>query len=132
MELPKRRFSKPLRLSILAVYWIGIFTLTHIPISIPVSAPKNSDKVAHFLMYLGLALLSGWYSWATVNRDRFRAKLATWLVVLLSYAAFDEWLQQFVHRTMSFNDWLADAAGLFFGALLLILASRRSQYRNNH
>ena len=52
--------------------------------------------------------------------------LAVWAAVYIAYAVLDEWLQQFVGRTTSFVDWLADVAGVLAMSLALLGFRRRA------
>lgn len=106
-------------------YWVFIFVLTHVPVPPNLPPMKNNwDKIVHFFMYLGLVLLGGQ---RVLRRQGARAVnvFVLWAVGYALYGAFDEWSQPFVRRTMSFNDWLADAAGIVAATALLILWSRR-------
>ena len=101
----------PLRLIawlLTAFYWVVIFILTHLP---PQNLPRVrvSDKTAHFVSY---ALLSGGL-FVSLSLTGLRATHAAVIVLLIAmgYGAFDEWSQQFVHRSMDLHDWLADVGG---------------------
>ena len=61
-------------------------------------------------MYLVLALLGGRYLRSTGRRLTWEV-LALWASVYIAFGALDEWLQQFVGRTASVGDWLADLLG---------------------
>jgi len=106
----------------LPVYWVILFTLTHLPrMRIPGRIPQ-SDKLAHCVAYALLAWLL-WRFVATFRRAMdARTALVLWLIVAL-YGALDEWLQSFVGRDMDLRDWLADMAGAT--AVLALLAWRR-------
>lgn len=112
---PRRRLLKRLWLG----YWMLLFTLTHVPMpsSDAVNIP-NVDKLAHFGCYGLLAYLSGRY-WASADRRRTTLRLMGWAVAYAAYGAFDEWLQQFVNRTMSLYDWLADLGGIGLGTVVI-------------
>lgn len=96
------------------VYWCVLFVVTHIPPPrVGLRVPRGSDKVAHFVLYLGLSVIGGYAVRAA--RTFTSGRLIGWAVVYLVYAGLDEWLQSFVSRHMSLQDWLADAAGVLVG-----------------
>lgn len=100
-------------------YWSGLFILMHVPKPAGVSLPMQySDKVIHFALYLGLTLLGG-YAQRLWHHPAATPALVMWAAVYAAYAAFDEWLQQFVGRSNSLMDWLADVAGITTGTLVL-------------
>jgi VanZ family protein len=102
---------------ILGGYWAFLFFLTH-------RQPGEGtlpgwDKVAHFTAY---ALLAGLFSVTLVafGKRSLWWQLAIFLVVV-SYGAADEYLQQFVPgRHPDVRDWLADAAGAAAALVLLM------------
>lgn len=105
-------------------YWMGMFALTHVPAPMHVpSVPAGSDKAVHFALFGGLAWLGIRYRLAVDLKPRLAAWIA-WAGVYVIYAALDEWLQRFVHRTPSLYDWLADVAGVATATLLLYLKHR--------
>ena len=100
-----------------AVYWVGIFTLTHLPPEQLARAPRVWDKLAHFLIYFGLALLLGTAMMLTFPQRR---TIPLWvLAVGFSYGAVDEVLQPFVRRSADLHDWVADALGVWVAVLIL-------------
>ena len=133
----------------LAVYWIGLFIGTHVPL--PQGAlPGSSDKLAHLAAYAGLAvLLAVWLPKPTgtipVLRDRQEdarpvsygdaesgetsrgrrllqltpRRAGLVLMVVAVYGAADELLQIPVGRHADLYDWLADCAGALIGLGLL-------------
>jgi VanZ family protein len=110
----------------LPAYWISLFALTHFPkleFNAPISAP---DKYAHIGAF-GLLAFLFWRFVETIRRPlsgRFVWFAAIWLI---GYAAFDEYLQQFVGRTTDLGDWLCDAAGM--AVVLAVLEWRRRAHR---
>lgn len=115
---PRRRVSRSLFAWL--GYWLVLFVLNHRPLRrIPYLA-HGSDKVAHFVMYLVLALLGGRYLRSTGRRLTWRL-LSLWALVYIAFAAIDEWLQQFVGRTTSVGDWQADVLGVCIGTLWLAM-----------
>lgn len=107
-------------------YWMGMFALTHMPAPMNTpSVPAGSDKAVHFALFGGLAWLGIRCRLAFDPKPRFAVWIA-WAGVYVIYAALDEWLQRFVHRTPSLYDWLADVAGVVTATLLLYLRHRGS------
>ncbi len=125
MTLDEKHRSKMLRSLWLWVgYWVALFAATHVPIPargvIPV---RHGDKIIHFALYFLLTRLGGRYLHATGRRVSV-VLLITWGVIYAAYAGLDEWLQQFVGRTMNLSDWLFDAAGIA-AATVTLAAGRR-------
>ncbi len=131
MIAPCDKAPKPIRYAMLAAFvlaWVGAFVATHLPPE-DVSDIHISDKVAHFICYGVLAtLLAGTLTF--FGRKRlFRVVLP--LGILLAYGAFDELTQPAFSRFASFDDWLADAAGVVMALacwetiLVLFAAFRR-------
>lgn len=106
------------------VYWAALFVATHIPIPQLPMADAGSDKVVHVVAFAGLGFLTAlWLAvggWFTVRH------LIGLLAVLFVYAAFDEWLQQFVNRQTDPADWVADVIGatMGVGSVFLLQAIR--------
>lgn len=99
------------------VAWMGaivFFTTVPVPhVPIATRAP-HLDKLAHFLLYLGL----GW----SLGRALWISGRATpgWVTAAvlsgLAFAVLDEWHQELLPaRHASVADWLADAAGVLAG-----------------
>jgi len=110
-----------------AVYWIGLFVVTHLP---PSRLPQTriDDKLAHFISYAILTALL----LASLQFSRLSPRAAAWwtVAVLCVYAAVDELLQIPVGRICSLQDWLADVSGVitvaaFTVAVQSIVESRR-------
>ncbi len=98
------------------IYWIVLFTLTHIPAQ-RMPHTRINDKVAHLVAYgllAGLLHLSFWIGRVPLWR-------AVMLVVMIcaAYGAVDELLQSFVHRSCDFADWRADMAGCLAATALV-------------
>lgn len=111
--------------------WVGHWTLlcilTHAPVQI--SAPivrRGEDKLVHFLLYFFLTLLSG-LRIQRLRQDRMRHRLLKWALFYLVFAIVDEWTQQFVGRTPSVYDWLADALGIALATWFLVARWRRTE-----
>lgn len=91
-----------------AFYWLGIFTLTHLP---PSELPKTkvSDKFAHFTVYSLLCVLLYVCLWSAKRSIWRTAGLV--IAIALIYGALDELTQPFFGRDCSLYDWFADAGG---------------------
>lgn len=116
----------------LVVAWIGLIMIaTTIPVPSLPSAPRDTDKLAHFLLYAPLAmLLVRALNWE--HRPRRLLFIILSAVVLSSVlGAFDEWHQQFVNRTTDVHDWLADTAGAGIGAIVAALGQSRKARRRD-
>lgn len=106
-----------------ALYWLGIFTLTHLPARKLPRPPLNlTDKACHGLAYFGLSMLVGLTLWVTFPRRRGWLWLI--LAVGMGYGAIDEWLQIPVGRDCELLDWVADSAGTMLAVLILSLLQR--------
>ena len=114
---PRRR---PVRALVLWIgYWVVLFALTHRPFAGGVGLPiPGADKVIHSALYLVLTMLGGRYLAASGRVLNLRLLIA-WACYYAAYGALDEWLQQFVERTPSWGDWLADAAGIILATAVL-------------
>jgi len=114
----------------LPAYWVFLFCATHLPRpSLPVQFAEN-DKLVHFLAF-GLLAFLFWRFARTFNRDLSPRFVWLALVSLMGYAALDEYLQQFVNRSTSFIDWLADLAGTALVLAVLEAHRRRSAHRRH-
>ncbi len=112
----------------LPAYWIFLFCATHLPKArLPGVIPRE-DKLAHFLAFGALAFL--FWKFAQ-SFDRKLSARFIWIagIVLGGYAALDEYLQQFVNRHTSLNDWLADLVGIGVVLLVLEILRRRDNAR---
>jgi len=104
--------------------WVGLFIITHVPVvGIRPLSVDHADKFFHFVLYSLLVCLGGRYLFST-RRAVARSTLWGYAGLYGVYAAFDEWLQQFVGRSMSLGDWLADVAGIVLATLWLTLRRR--------
>ncbi|MEI6499622.1 MAG: VanZ family protein [Armatimonadota bacterium] len=123
---------------VVAVYAAGILIATSVPIPPGLPAPKDSDKLAHFIMYAGLGalFLRAWLlrppSWEQRGRLAALSILVT-VVCCCVFGAVDEWHQQFVGRGTSFADWVADVIGVVIGTLSMVapLLRRRTEARSD-
>jgi VanZ family protein len=105
----------------LPVYWLALIVATHYPqVRLPDEIPQ-SDKIVHATAFGVLALLF----WMFLKSRRPLNAASVWIaaLVLIPYAALDEYLQQFVGRDTDLMDWIADLIGI--GCVLLVLELRR-------
>jgi VanZ family protein len=111
---PVTRFNVfGIRLAILclALYWIAIFTGTHLP-SVMDFSPNIHDKSKHFLAFFGLAILLCYVT----NSRNYVKRFGVIAMTCLIYAAVDEITQAFVPgRVPDFQDFVADAVGVASG-----------------
>ncbi|HAN99211.1 MAG TPA: hypothetical protein DCQ98_18075 [Planctomycetaceae bacterium] len=130
-----RGWSSAVPFALLAVYWSLCFLLTHVPLPRNVSRSlfhvPHQDKIAHFLLYAGLAALITWILHDLSGRRRVVAPALYAILLAAVYGALDEWLQSFVpSRSADPFDWLADVAGASLGATAIgLLAMVRSAER---
>ncbi len=106
----------------LPAYWIALFIATHYPrVRIPDQIPGN-DKLVHFTAFGLLAFLR----WRFELARRPIGNRFVWVTtgVLILYAAFDEYVQQFVGRFTDPLDFLANAGGII-GVLAVLELHRR-------
>ncbi len=114
---PDRR--KHLRRYLWPAWWVLMFVATHLPkIPSPPLDIWNFDKVIHGMMYFVLTFLGG-RALISAGRVKGLGTLLAWAGIYLIYAVVDEWLQQFVNRTPSVQDWLANAVGIMAATLIL-------------
>ncbi|UCF34167.1 MAG: VanZ family protein [Phycisphaerales bacterium] len=106
--------------------------MMHIPkVGMGELAIKGGDKVLHFCLYFLLAWLGGKaVAWRS-GRLRL-SHLVLWSLIYIVYGGLDEWTQQYVGRTTSLHDWLADSAGVASAAVLLWFTSRGSVREARH
>lgn len=101
-------FGIRLAILVLAIYWIGIFTGTHLPDVLDFS-PKMHDKSKHFLAFFGLAMLLCYVT----NSRRYIKRFGAIAMACLIYAAVDEVTQAWVPgRVPDFQDFIADTIGV--------------------
>jgi VanZ family protein len=110
----------------LALYWILIFTLTHVPTS-GLPPTDTNDKVAHLLAYFVLGALL--YSAIAIRRPSQVAIGTIVLLIAAIYGAIDEQTQKFVGRHCDLHDWLADMTGALIGVALMIVLRRIKPFR---
>lgn len=96
----------------LVIYWLAIFTGTHLPGS---SLPRigTSDKVLHALAYTGLSFL---LAWALPTLGRSLAHISWAAVIAVTYSCLDELTQMLVpSRSCDIYDIVADCVGIVIG-----------------
>jgi VanZ family protein len=109
----------------LVVYWLILATATHVPSDFPGVPSDGWDKLVHFGAFAVLAVLLAAAWQATAGPRTMRHSLSAW-IVMIGYAALDEWTQSFVGRDASLFDWLADACGAAAGLAIFAWWWRRS------
>jgi VanZ family protein len=104
---------------VLALYWIVLAYVSHIPIPPLVYKAQVSDKWLHFLAYLNLIFLL-WYSIRPDSKVNWRSGLV-WVVFCVScvYGGLDELSQPHFGRQKDFMDFLANVSGSAAGLILL-------------
>jgi VanZ family protein len=102
--------------SALAIHWITIFTLTHLPAQRLPKVQVN-DKIEHATAYFVLAILL--YAALRLVRP-FRHLALIVLLIGMIYGALDEYLQYAlpINRDASVRDWTADVTGTVFGVVV--------------
>lgn len=98
---------------LLVVYWILLFTGTHLPGAALKSLHAN-DKLMHCAAFSGLAFLLAW----AIPKHLFGRipSLLLAAIITMTYAVVDEWTQAFVpNRTPDVKDFLADCVGMILG-----------------
>ena len=98
-------------------YWLAMFLATHIKLPEVESAPKNTDKVVHLVMYAGLTFLLS--SWLSARRPGSGRLVLPVLAAAVIYAVLDELLQMLTEtRTADFWDFVMDVLGAVLGLVL--------------
>lgn len=101
---------------LLIVYWLALFTATHIPIPQVVQEAGVSDKGLHLLANLILIYLF-WFTVSDGRKVNWRT-MKPWcvLAVMIVYAIFDELTQSFIPgRSCDPKDLIADFTGTCTG-----------------
>jgi VanZ family protein len=94
---------------VLVLYWVLLFSGTHIP-SPPTTGLPSGDKTQHFIAFFGLATL---LCWAIPTQGHPLRKIVFVLAIAIPYAAFDEWSQRFVpRRQVDIEDFYTNALGI--------------------
>ena len=107
-----------------AAYAGAIFVLSH---QSQLPAPPGGDKLAHFVTFAGLAVLSVRALYYGTVWPQSTVILGAALFTTL-YGMFDELHQSFVPgRSAAIEDAVADAAGALCGATVALLVYRRNR-----
>jgi VanZ family protein len=114
MVLPTRILRAGL-LAALAVYWITMLVLTHLPRA-PV-VPRVTDKTAHFTGFAVLAALLYLCIWAMGRASGWTAIFV--LLVAGVYGMLDELTQPLTGRSCSFLDWMANMSGAAMAVMVV-------------
>lgn len=106
----------------MVAYTVGVFWGGTLPAG--PDAPQVNDKVAHFVVFLGLSLVA----WPWLSRLRMLAGKGVWIVAAgcaaystMVGATLETWQALLPHRSAEWLDLLADAAGASLGAILIPL-----------
>lgn len=114
--------QRVLRIVALAIYWLGLIILTHIPIPEQVRDTHFPDKTLHVLAYMGLTVLL-WGAVSPNKRVRWQ-RPAAWLVlaVIFAYGTVEELSQRAtLDRAADPLDLLADLVGAAVSLLMLTI-----------
>lgn len=118
-------FGLRLGFFVLAVYWILIFTGTHVPV-VPDAVPRFNDKLIHFSAFFGLATLLCYVT----NSERLFRRFGLIAMGCATYAALDELSQTLIKgRTADPWDFVADMSGAMLAILLYAIARRLITWR---
>lgn len=114
------RRKKQIVLISLVVYWLILFTLTHIPLSRDMlNELQASDKKLHFMAYMILTII---LRLALIREPRisFRSK-KVWMILFITiiYSVVDEVIQGWVGRSCDIHDIYANIAGIFSALVLM-------------
>jgi VanZ family protein len=104
------------------LYLLAMFVATHMPLPSGMAKPgiPSADKLVHAAMYAGLAVLV--LAAASIGRPVSPGVAVVLLLLIATYAAVDEWTQQFVPgRSSDPRDWMADVIGASLGAILFLV-----------
>jgi len=98
---------------VLAVYWVALTGVTLAP-TVSTTPPKSLVRLDHMIHVAVFALLYGLVLWARPFASRLgpRAYRLAAAVVVLAYAAADEYAQQFVGRVSALDDMGANVMGV--------------------
>jgi VanZ family protein len=106
----------------LPAYWVFLVCLTHFPRLTFDVGIRASDKLAHVGAF-GLLAFLFWRFAETIRYPLSGRFVYVAAVLLIGYAAADEYVQQFVGRGADVVDWLCDVVGIV--AVLAVLEWRR-------
>jgi VanZ family protein len=125
----KRLWTRTFRVLLIA-YWTALFLATHLPVPKMIAKEVSDfDKIIHataFFILAGLLVLwDGWPYRLTPQR------LLLFAILIVGYAALDEWLQTKVGRFGDTQDWISDVVGGFCALGLACLLQRRLYRHRN-
>lgn len=106
-------------------YGVFLFCINHLP-GLRLPRVPGNDKIAHACAFALLTFLC-WRFAQTFDRRLTAGFAAGSTLLLLLYAAMDEWTQQFVYRGTDFMDFLADAGGILLMAGTFEVVRRRRE-----
>ncbi|MCP5061103.1 MAG: hypothetical protein GY936_01390 [Ignavibacteriae bacterium] len=114
----KRNRTKVLIIPLI-IYWLIILIGTSLPADSFADSIELSDKVKHFVAYMGLAVILG------LNlhfQERWKLARNFYIVITFFicaiYGVLDEFHQMFIpNRFAEFFDWVADSLGALVGIL---------------
>jgi VanZ family protein len=113
-ELVKQSFIWQIAL---ALYWLALFVMTHVPSEMATLPGASTDKLVHIAAFAVLAMLLATAWQLTAGPIGLRHLAYAWLL-LVAYGAIDEWTQTLVGRQASLWDLLGDALGALVGLAL--------------
>ncbi|MCF8241504.1 MAG: VanZ family protein [Melioribacteraceae bacterium] len=110
----------------LAVYWLILLALTSFPSHSLPDITTLSDKVKHFIAYMGLGFLLGLALHLQTKYKKLGAGFLLYAVLIASvYGLLDEVHQMFIpYRSAEFLDWLADFGGSILGSFFSYILIR--------
>jgi len=114
--------------SVTIVYWLAIFTVTHLPADklppIPVS-----DKIEHMTAY-GLLSILLFAALQTTGLSRGKT-VALLIAMTMFYAVVDELLQIPVGRTCDIQDIYADLGGVAIAVVMCVVIDLFGRRKSN-
>ncbi|WP_298869243.1 VanZ family protein [uncultured Gimesia sp.] len=120
------RYQTLIRIGLI-LYWILLFTATHIPIK-KGTLPQGTDVPLHFIAYTGLSFLLIW--WLSFKWDKLTPlRLLVVFVGVSLFGVLDELLQGIpvLRREPSVDDWVADTLGALLGIVIFLLVRKPCQ-----
>ena len=108
---------------LLPAYWMFVFACTHLPRpDIGFVPTEEKDKILHTLGFAPLGFLFWRFAESLHRPVSGRLVWIAW-ICLATYAALDEYTQQFVGRSTDPVDWLCNMIGI--SSVLAVLEWRR-------
>ncbi len=108
-------------------YWIVLFIATTIPAPALPEIFDFSDKIKHFIAYLGFAVLLSLSIHFQEKYKKFARNFFIYAMIIVAiYGAIDEIHQIFVpNRMCEFWDWVADVLGGLVGVSFSVMFLKR-------